>query len=82
MKEKNKYLKKYRVLILVILLFMFCGEVARSKYKLEVSRYEIVLDGHDVIEGIRILQLTDIHETVFGNNNQNLINEINSKRIV
>ena len=67
-------MKKIVVIILVIL-FSLAGLVSFSIYTsknwLECSYYEITSDrlSHD----FRIVQLTDLHNSVFGENNEKLV---------
>lgn len=74
MKERVRWRKKRTIFIVVIifaLLFVFVGAgLYSSKYCLKVSRYEI--SSEKITAPFRAVQLTDLHNSVFGDNNEKL----------
>ena len=68
------------VLVIIILLFLgitTCQNLDQSKHSLSCSSYQISSDKIDT--PIRILQLTDLHNSEFGKDNQELIDRIASQ---
>ena len=68
------------VFVIIILLFLgitTCQNLDQSKYSLSCSSYQIPSDKIDT--PIRILQLTDLHNSEFGEDNQELIDRIASQ---
>lgn len=68
------------VLVIIILLFLgitTCQNLDQSKHSLSYSSYQIPSDKIDT--PIRILQLTDLHNSEFGEDNQELIDWIASQ---
>ena len=68
------------VLVIIILLFLgitTCQNLDQSKHSLSYSSYQIPSDKIDT--PIRILQLTDLHNSEFGEDNQELIDRIASQ---
>ena len=73
-----KWLRQHKwTLIISVLLFLgitTCQNLDQSKHSLSYSSYQIPSDKIDT--PIRILQLTDLHNSEFGENNQELIDQI------
>lgn len=65
--------------LLVILLLLIGLELLRSTYMLEVSDYEIPLKTDVLQEGLRIVHLTDIHDSVFGSENKKLVSRVEAE---
>lgn len=65
----------YWMLILMLLLLIGCAVfIYQSKYSLEISRYEITSD--KITEPIRIVHLSDLHNSVFGEGNSRLVKAV------
>lgn len=61
------------LLIIFIIFVVWVGyELHISKYGLEVSSYTIA--SSELSEGFRVVQLTDLHDSVFGDDNDKLVN--------
>lgn len=58
-------------IIIIIAVFVFV-ELYVSKYSLQVSTYTI--SSEKIIDQLRIVQLSDLHNSVFGRDNQKLVN--------
>ena len=73
-----KWLRQHKwTLIISVLLFLGitnCQNLDQSKHSLSYSSYQIPSDKIDT--PIRILQLTDLHNSEFGEDNQELIDRI------
>lgn len=79
MKNNGKKQKTRRgfplfIRILLLLVIFFAGMIAVSKYGLTVTGYRV--DSDKILGKIRIVQLTDLHNTEFGHNNRRLIKKI------
>ena len=76
-----KWLRQHKwTLIISVLLFLgitTCHNLDQSKHSLSCSSYQIPSDKIDT--PIRILQLTDLHNSEFGEDNQELIDRIASQ---
>ena len=76
-----KWLRQHKwTLIISVLLFLgitTCQNLDQSKHSLSYSSYQIPSDKIDT--QIRILQLTDLHNSEFGEDNQELIDRIASQ---
>ena len=76
-----KWLRQHKwTLIISVLLFLGitnCQNLDQSKHSLSYSSYQIPSDKIDT--PIRILQLTDLHNSEFGEDNQELIDRIASQ---
>lgn len=68
--KSHKY--KFIMLILLSLIILTAAEIYRSSNVLSVSHYQISTD--KLSKPVRILQLSDLHNKVFGKDNQKLIN--------
>lgn len=71
--KKKSRIKRilFIVLVMFIVLLAFLGyDIYRSNYTLEVTHYEISSD--QLEHSFRVVQLTDIHDSVFGQNNEEL----------
>lgn len=64
------------ILIFLLVLFIMC-EVRRSKFSLTVSNYSIKSD--KISDTIRIVQLSDLHNSVFDNDNERLIETVKNQ---
>lgn len=69
----NKRIKTMFFLLLIIILIIGSYEIYISKYHLTTSYYEITTNQ---ISSLRIVQLSDLHNSEFGTNNIDLINEV------
>lgn len=72
MKHKRKSVR------LIYLLFLLCSiliiiELYHSKYGLEVNRYKIIKNNGNDQTSLRILQISDLHDSIFGENNDTLV---------
>ena len=63
--------------ILAILIGIITISIYTSKYMLQVVTYEV--ESEKIENQIKIIQLTDLHQSVFGNNNQKLIQSVKSQ---
>ena len=70
---------KWALVIIVLLLIsiMVGRNIYQSKYSLDYSSYQISSD--KINTPVRILQLTDLHNSEFGENNQELIDRVASQ---
>lgn len=76
--KSRKWKKKYMIgLIIVILIVIVLFGVIHSKYFLSVSVYNVVSD--KLSASIRIVQLSDLHNSSFGEDNQKLINSVDDQ---
>lgn len=66
-----------KALVIIILLFILGKEYYCSKYKLKYSRYVFHMPG--IQEKIRIVHLTDLHNSQFGKNNEKLVGMIRAQ---
>lgn len=64
-----------RFILILILLFIAIPFLFLQNNKLETTEYEIITD--KISEDIKILQLSDLHNKEFGNNQSKIINKIN-----
>ncbi len=69
----KKRIKTMFFLLLVIILIIGSYEIYISKYHLTTSYYEITTNN---ILSLRIVQLSDLHNSEFGTDNINLINKV------
>ena len=72
--------RQHKWTLIIILLFLgitTCQNLDQSKHSLSCSSYQIPSDKIDT--PIRILQLTDLHNSEFGEDNQELIDRIASQ---
>lgn len=66
------------VIIMLLLIGVMVGRnIDQSKYSLNYSSYQISSD--KINTSVRILQLTDLHNSEFGENNQELIDQVASQ---
>ena len=68
---------KFGLTAIVILLMFGMLVLYISKYGLTTSHYEVTTD--KITSPIRIVQLTDLHNSVFGNDNERLISEVSKQ---
>lgn len=68
---------KFGLTAIVILLMFGMFVLYISKYGLTTSHYEVTTD--KIMSPIRIVQLTDLHNSTFGNNNQQLLSEVSKQ---
>ena len=78
----NKIKKRYKVLsvliLIIILLIISCGvSINLSKNSLTVSHY--TLESGKITNEIRIVQLSDLHNSVFGEENEKLIQKVKTE---
>ena len=74
--KRNEVKKKRRILVIIpaALLLFIIFELLISKYGLSVSYYEI--SSEEIGEEIRIVELADVHGSVFGKDNVRLVESI------
>ena len=80
MKQKQRKCRWiFKIILLVILVIIaFCMvSLARSKYGLENSRYEI--SSSKAAEDVRIVEIADLHNAVFGESNVRLVDMIKAQ---
>ena len=72
---------RYRVaLFLAIFLILISLELFRSEYILETTHYTITINNSNSFEtSLRIVQLTDIHDSVFGDDNEKLVGKVKAE---
>lgn len=79
---KRAKIKKRYIVFVIALLFLGVVEFLRSKYSLSNTTYYINLNTNSCDytlsdkKGIRIIQLTDIHDSIFGKDNTRLVTKI------
>ncbi len=69
--------RRFRKILRILLLLLLVGIIADiliSTKGLTVTEYE--LDAADISSPIRIVQLTDLHDSVFGKNNSRLVHKV------
>ena len=71
--RRQRICKAIPAVVLILFLFLVLG-LYSSKYMLSESFYEIDLP--EVTEPIRIVQLTDLHNSEFGENNSKLVDHV------
>ena len=71
---KSRRVKFIVCIIAVVLILFIAGDIIASKHFLSLSEYS--LESDRLNSTIRIIQLTDLHNSVFGQSNQRLINRI------
>lgn len=71
------YKGKILTIFIIILIMVFLGEIIISKYGLTVTKYETVSDR--VSTPLRIVQITDLHNSEFGVDNKRLVQIINKQ---
>lgn len=65
--------------VAVLIAVILCGlSLYQSKYRLEISRYEISSD--KAADVIRFVQITDLHNSVFGGQNSDLIRAVSGQQ--
>ena len=62
------------IIVLLLISIMVGRDIYQSKYSLDYSSYQISSD--KINTPVRILQLTDLHNSEFGENNQELIDRV------
>lgn len=74
--RKNKFAKaRNTAILLVIVLCILTGvSILLSRYTLSVTRYEY--HSNKLTQPLRIVQLTDLHDSTFGDRNERLIEKI------
>lgn len=65
------------IFVIIFLIMVFLGEIIISKYGLTVTKYETVTDR--VSTPLRIVQVTDLHNSEFGVDNNRLVQIINKQ---
>lgn len=65
------------IIVLLLISIMVGRDIYQSKYSLDYSSYQISSD--KINTPVRILQLTDLHNSEFGENNQELIDRVVSQ---
>lgn len=77
MKNKKRYRKVLSICTLLV--GLLCLEMYHSKYMLSVTHYTISLESKKQDSHIRILQLTDLHNSLFGERNVKLLSMVKSQ---
>jgi len=70
-KEKQSFVSRIFIMILLIIIVIVGGELYISKYCLTTTHYTITSDR--IEHPFRVVQLTDLHASVFGKGNEKLI---------
>lgn len=65
------------IFVIIFLIMVFLGEIIISKYGLTVTKYKTVTDR--VSTPLRIVQITDLHNSEFGVDNNRLVQIINKQ---
>lgn len=55
---------KYMCIILLVMIVVFFGGIMCSKYRLEITRYDLKLESIHSGSGLRIVQLSDLHNMI------------------
>lgn len=73
--------KKVLIAVMIIVLFVCMGyELIASKYLLSISYYTLTSSNfNNMEESIRIVQLTDLHNSEFGTENKRLIDKVSDQ---
>lgn len=71
---KRRRAKFIVCIIAVVLILYIAGDMIASKRFLSLSEYS--LESDKLNSAIRIIQLTDLHNSVFGQNNQRLVDKV------
>lgn len=76
-KRKRRRMLKKIAMVLGVFLFIFWFEIIRSNRSFEVKEYELSFDNlPEEFEDFTIVQISDLHSHVFGENNEPLIEKI------
>lgn len=68
-RKKRKHF--FLITIVIVILFIVAIECFKSRFSLTCTYYD--LSSKKITEDVRIVQITDLHDSVFGNDNFNLI---------
>lgn len=77
---RNSINKKIKSLGILFLIMVFILGIMHSKDKVHITHYDIELSTILPREGLRILQLSDLHDTHFGRNNQKLVARVDEEK--
>lgn len=83
MEEERKPLsRRARALIIAaVVLFMIAGLLYDSNFRLETEEIELICEGlPESFNGLRVVQLSDLHGREFGKNNEKLVNAVRAAR--
>lgn len=70
-------MKKRNILTTIIVFFLFLtGWVLWQNKALGITKYEIDCGSHPELEGFTIVQISDLHNESFGENQQTLLNQV------
>lgn len=69
--------KRKRLVLTLVVLVFFLGWMAWGNLTLETTRYDLYLEGlPDFFEGLRVVQISDLHNAVYGKENARLLEAI------
>lgn len=71
---------KYICIILLVMIVVFFGGIMYSKYRLEITRYDLKLESIHSGSSLRILQLSDLHDMYFGRENEKLVAKVDKEK--
>lgn len=77
MQALRRHKRAFVIIVLLLIGIMAGWNFYQSKYSLDYSSYQISSD--KINTPVRILQLTDLHNSEFGENNQELIDRVASQ---
>lgn len=75
---KTRLLKKYILIMLVVVLLIFCISIFLSQNALSVTYYEY--SNEKIAESFKIVQLSDLHNHEFGKSNCRLVNKVKKEQ--
>ena len=71
---------KYMCIILLVMIVVFFGGIMCSKYRLEITRYDLKLESIHSGSGLRIVQLSDLHNMYFGRENEKIASKVDAEK--
>lgn len=72
--KKRSFFFRVIYILLIILIGLSVWSLYESKYCLDISFYKI--ENEQLSEPIRVVQLTDLHSSYFGENNEKLLSQV------
>lgn len=73
-----KLKKRISITVLLVFLLFFAYELYRGAYSLTTTNYTVASD--KITTPLRIVQLTDLHNSEFGTNNNRLVSAVNAQQ--